>query len=216
MDIREGLELAGISEEDLKQFLTPLIKETFGDELQNIMREAIRPTMETLPNLVRTYVDQQLGLVVEEIKKVKSKVNERVDEQVGKVVKANPDKETDDDKGIPLEYKKKLLDRFIDKALGTDEEQMPKIINKIVQQQKLLNESLAAAGIFQPGPEILWRAYQDATGKAFGAMLKAGHLPFPVVDTTKKKPSTSSILSQKEPLRSSSSEKLKGFERFRK
>lgn len=218
MDIKEGLGQLGISEEDTRNYLAPLIKETIVNELgsiiQDVVRQEIRPTVETLPHLVKNYVDQQLGLVIEEIKEVRSQVNERVDEQVGKAVKANPSRETDDDKGFPLEYKKRLFEKFIDKALGTDEEQMPKIINKIVQQQKLLNESMAAAGIYQPGPEILWRAYQDATGKLYGAMLKSGGFPLPIVDTTKKKsPSLSDHQSESG---SNSLRKSEGFDRFLK
>ena len=56
-----------------------------------------------------------------------------------------------------------------------------------------MESSIAEAlGFTQPGPEVIWKAYQDATAKAYASMMKGGKMPFPVVDdTTKKKEAVS-------------------------
>ena len=197
MKIDELLEQAGISKDDLKDFASPLIKEAIGEELkgeiQGVVREEVRPIIETLPDQVNSFVVQQVGKLAEE---VKSEADKKLDEALQTAGSSDSGNKGKGKSEIPPELKEKLLSRFIDKALGADEDKLGEQIEKLVKRQQALNAAMSAAGIYQPGPEIVWKAYQDATAKAYASMIKGGGFPLPVVDETKKGLSTSNPQSE--------------------
>ena len=212
MNLEELMEQTGISKEDLTNFVSPIVKEAIVNELggiiQDVVRQEIRPTMESIPGLVNSYVTQQIKGVADEIK---NKADERLDKVLETASKPGDNKKGNIGNEISPATKEKLLNKFIDKALGTDDDKIIGDITKLVQKQQALNSAFQAAGIYQPGPEVIWKAYQDATAKLYGSMIKGGGFPLPVVDSTKKVPSTSSPQSES---RSNSSERSGVFDRF--
>ena len=80
MEFGELLKQAGISQDDLKDFIAPIIKEAIGEELkgeiQNTVREQVGPVIEALPGQVNTFVTQQVEKLAGE---VQAKADERLD-----------------------------------------------------------------------------------------------------------------------------------------
>jgi hypothetical protein len=215
MEIEELLKTAGISKDDLKAFIGPLIKEAIGEELkgeiQNTIKEEVRPVIEALPGQVNAFVTQQVEKLADE---VKSKTDERL-EKVVEAAKGKPGNNTSKGKTeeISPELKEKLLNKFIDKALGSDEEGLTKGVEKLAKLEQVKATLMQSLGIYQPGPEIIWKAYQDATAKAYAAMMKGGKMPFPIVDeTVKKNLSPSSQVKQSKV--ASSKKSSRPFDRF--
>ena len=188
MNLEELMEQAGISKDDLKAFADPLIKEAISEELkgeiQNTVREEVRPIIEALPNQVNTFITQQIKGVADE---VKSEAAKKLDKVLEIANKPGDNTKGDIKNEISPATKEKLLSRFIDRALGANEDKLGEQIEKLVKRQQALNTAMAAAGIFQPGPEIIWKAYQDATAKLYSSMIKGGGFPLPVRDDTAKK-----------------------------
>ncbi|MBA7525967.1 hypothetical protein ES705_18127 [subsurface metagenome] len=209
MEFGELLKQAGISQDDLKDFIAPIIKEAIGEELkgeiqntvkeaigeelkgeiQNTVREQVGPVIEALPGQVNTFVTQQVEKLAGE---VKAKADERLDNIAESGDHSGGKQESKAKDEISPELKEKLLNKFLDKALGSDEEGLTKLVEKLAKQEQVKATLLQNLGIYQPGPEIIWKAYQDATAKAYASMMKGGKMPFPVVDdTTKKKEAVS-------------------------
>ena len=213
MNIDELMAQAGISKDDLKAFASPLLKEAIGEELkgeiQDIVRAEVTPIIQALPEQVNTFVTQQVSKLADE---VKSEADKKLDKALQTASSNSGSKEKGKNEISP-ELKEKLLNRFIDKALGADEDKLGEQVEKLVKRQQALNAAMSAAGIYQPGPEVVWKAYQDATAKAYASMLKGGGFPLPVKDDTSKKVlSTSSPQSES---RGNSSEKSEGvFDKF--
>ncbi|MBA7559168.1 hypothetical protein ES708_00782 [subsurface metagenome] len=211
MNIEELMAQAGISKDDLKAFASPLIKEAIGEELkgeiQGVVREEVRPIIEALPDQVNSFVVQQVGKLAEE---VKSEADKKLDKAL-QTASSNSGSKEKGKSEISPELKEKLLNRFIDKALGADEDKLGEQVEKLVKRQQALNAAMSAAGIYQPGPEVVWKAYQDATAKAYASMIKGGGFPLPVVDETKKGLSTSSPQSES---RGDSSKRSEVFDKF--
>ena len=197
MDVKEALEQIGISDEALRNYFAPLIKETIVGELgsiiQDVVRQEIRPTIETIPGLVNSYVTQQIKGVSDEIKN-------KADERLNKVIETTGGKPVDSkEKGkseISEATKERILTRFIDKALGADEDELLKIGEKLQKRQQAMATMAASLGYAPPDPGLIWKSYQDATSKLYASMLKSGGFPFPVVDDTKKKVSSSAPQSE--------------------
>lgn len=213
MNLDELMKQAGISKDDLKAFASPLIKEAITEELkgeiQDVVKGEVRPIIEALPGQVNTFVVQQVSKLADE---VKSEADKKLDKALQTASSSDSGNKEKGKSEISPELKEKLLSRFIDKALGADEDKLGEQIEKLVKRQQALNAAMSAAGIYQPGPEVVWKAYQDATAKAYASMMKGGGFPLPVVDETKKGLSTSSPQSES---RGNSSEKSEGaFDRF--
>lgn len=214
MNLDELMEQAGISKDDLKAFVSPLIKEAIGEELkgeiQGVVREEVRPIIEALPDQVNSFVVQQVGKLAEEVKR-------EADKKLDKALQTASSNSGSKEKGkseISPELKEKLLNRFMDKALGADEDKLGEQIEKLVKRQQALNTAMAAAGIYQPGPEVIFKAYQDATAKLYSSLLKGGKMPFPVVDETAKKKLNSSTSNPQSESRGNSSKRSGVFDRF--
>ncbi|MBA7689017.1 hypothetical protein ES703_97510 [subsurface metagenome] len=218
MEFGELLKQAGISQDDLKDFIAPIIKEAIGEELkgeiQNTVREQVGPVIEALPGQVNTFVTQQ-------VEKLAGEVQAKADERLGKIAESGDHSEGKQESKakneISPELKERLLDKFISKALGGDEDNLDKAIEQLVKRKRMESSIAEALGFTQPGPEVIWKAYQDATAKAYASMMKGGKMPFPVVDdTTKKK----EAVSQSSPQRKSGRNSSKGsgapgvFDRF--
>ena len=218
MEFGELLKQAGISQDDLKDFIAPIIKEAIGEELkgeiQNTVREQVRPVIEALPGQVNTFVTQQVEKLAGE---VQAKADERLDKIAESGDHSEGKQESKAKNEISPELKERLLDKFISKALGGDEDNLDKAIEQLVKRKRMESSIAEALGFTQPGPEVIWKAYQDATAKAYASMMKGGKMPFPVVDdTTKKK----EAVSQSSPQRKSGRNSSKGsgapgvFDRF--
>ncbi|MBA7580431.1 hypothetical protein ES708_22322 [subsurface metagenome] len=193
MEFGELLKQAGISQDDLKDFIAPIIKEAIGEELkgeiQNTVREQVRPVIEALPGQVNTFVTQQVEKLAGE---VQAKADERLDKIAESGDHSEGKQESKAKNEISPELKERLLDKFISKALGGDEDNLDKAIEQLVKRKRMESSIAEALGFTQPGPEVIWKAYQDATAKAYASMMKGGKMPFPVVDdTTKKKEAVS-------------------------
>ncbi|GAI43077.1 unnamed protein product, partial [marine sediment metagenome] len=186
MNIDELMAQAGISKDDLKAFVSPLIKEAIGEELkgeiQDVVKAEVTPIIQALPEQVNTFVSQQVSKLAEE---VKGEADKKLDKALQTASSNSGSKEKGKNEISP-ELKEKLLNRFIDKALGADEDKLGEQVEKLVKRQQALNTAMSAAGIYQPGPEVVWKAYQDATAKAYASMIKGGGFPLPVKDETKK------------------------------
>ncbi|MBA7467773.1 hypothetical protein ES707_02994 [subsurface metagenome] len=211
MNIDELMAQAGISKDDLKAFVSPLIKEAIGEELkgeiQDTVRAEVTPIIQALPEQVNAFVVQQVSKLADE---VKSEADKKLDKAL-QTASSNSGSKEKGKSDISPELKEKLLNRFIDKALGADEDKLGEQVEKLVKRQQSLNTAMAAAGIYQPGPEVVWKAYQDATAKAYASMMKGGGFPLPVVDETKKGLSTSSPQSES---RDNSSKRSGVFDKF--
>lgn len=212
MKLDELMEQAGISKDDLKAFAGPLIKEAIGEELkgeiQDVVKGEVRPIIEALPGQVNTFVVQQVSKLADE---VKGEADKKLDKALQTASSSDSGSKERGKSEISPELKEKLLSRFIDRALGADEDKLGEQIEKLVKRQQALNAAMSAAGIYQPGPEVVWKAYQDATAKAYASMMKGGGFPLPVVDETKKGLSTSSPQSES---RGDSSKRSGVFDRF--
>ena len=197
MNLDEFMEEAGISKTDLTAFISPIVKETIVNELgniiQDVVRQEIRPTIETIPGLVNSYVTQQIKGVSDEIKN-------KADEWLNKVIETTGGKPVDStQKGkseISEATKERIFTRLIDKALGADEDELLKIGEKLQKRQQAMATMAASLGYAPPDPGLIWKSYQDATSKLYASMLKSGGFPFPVVDDTKKKVSSSAPQSE--------------------
>jgi hypothetical protein len=193
MNIDELMAQAGISKDDLKAFASPLLKEAIGEELkgeiQDIVRAEVTPIIEALPGQVNTFVTQQVEKLAGE---VQAKADERLDKIAESGDHSEGKQESKAKNEISPELKERLLDKFISKALGGDEDNLDKAIEQLVKRKRMESSIAEALGFTQPGPEVIWKAYQDATAKAYASMMKGGKMPFPVVDdTTKKKEAVS-------------------------
>ena len=193
MEFGELLKQAGISQDDLKDFIAPIIKEAIGEELkgeiQNTVREQVGPVIEALPGQVNAFVTQQVEKLAGE---VQAKADERLDKIAESGDHSEGKQESKAKNEISPELKERLLDKFISKALGGDEDNLDKAIEQLVKRKRMESSIAEALGFTQPGPEVIWKAYQDATAKAYASMMKGGKMPFPVVDdTTKKKEAVS-------------------------
>ncbi len=201
MEFGELLKQAGISQDDLKDFIAPIIKEAIGEELkgeiQNTVREQVRPVIEALPGQVNTFVTQQVEKLAGE---VQAKADERLDKIAESGDHSEGKQESKAKNEISPELKERLLDKFISKALGGDEDNLDKAIEQLVKRKRMESSIAEALGFTQPGPEVIWKAYQDATAKAYASMMKGGKMPFPVVDDTIKK---KEAVSQSSPQRKS-------------
>ena len=216
MSLEERMEQVGISKDDLTTFVSPIVKEAIVSELggiiQDVVRQEIKPVVESIPQQISEAVPK---LVAQQFEGISDEIKNKTDERLNKVLETanNPggNKKGDIRDEISPATKEKLLNKFIDKALGTDDDKLITDIAKLVEKQQALNTAFQAAGIYQPGPEVIWKAYQDATGKLYGSLLRGGGFPLPVVDSTKKGLSTSSPQSES---RDNSSKKSGVFDRF--
>ncbi|MBA7570126.1 hypothetical protein ES708_11873 [subsurface metagenome] len=213
MDLEELMAQAGISKDDLKAFVSPLIKEAIGEELkgeiQDTVRAEVTPIIQALPEQVNAFVSQQVSKLAEE---VKSEADKKLDKALQTAGSSNSGSKEKGKSEITPELKEKLLNRFIDKALGADEDKLGEQVEKLVKRQQALNTAMSAAGIYQPGPEVVWKAYQDATAKAYASMIRGGGFPLPVKDDTSKKVLSSSSPQSKS--RGNSSKRSGVFDRF--
>ncbi len=212
MNLDELMAQAGISKDDLKAFISSLIKEAVGEELkgeiQATVRAEVTPIIQALPEQVNTFVSHQVSKLADE---VRSEADKKLDKAIQTASSNSGSKEKGKNEISP-ELKEKLLNRFIDKALGADEDKLGEQVEKLVKRQQALNTAMSAAGLYQPGPEVIWKAYQDATAKAYASMIKGGGFPLPVKDETKKVLSSSSPQGES---RGNSSKKSEGvFDRF--
>jgi hypothetical protein len=213
----------GISKDDIKEALAPIIKEVVQNELrgalQDVIKQETKATMESVPGLVNTYVAEHIKGIAGEIKAEASEQLARLSEAASGNFE-NPAASAQVAEAGTSMVGNKAMNTFVDALISKilksdDEDSLLQAVEKIKKRKQAEAELAQAFGFYQPGPEILWRAYSDATAKAYAAMMKSGHLPFPVVDETVKK--NSSLLSRQGESKSNTSRQSPGiFDRFLK
>ena len=227
MSFEEFMEQAGITKDDLKEFISPVVKESVAGELNEVIVGALTPFIETIRQEMSTQISVRvaeqfnaLGFDKFDPNKLAEDIKKMSDEKLERVIaegKQNPNKEGEGT--ISEEMKVKWMDKLLTRVLGGDEDELMKVAERFSRTTDAMSRAAVTLGYSPPNPMMIYKIYMDAYARNYAAMMRAGvfprgggtGLPLPVVDRSKKNSAPSSPLSASQ---GNTSSKPTAFDQF--
>jgi len=230
MNIKQGLEQLGISSEDLKEFISPIIGEVVSEKLNETIVSSLEPFIDTLRQQMNTQISVRvteafnaLGFDKFDPNKLAEDIKKMSDEKMEKFLAEAKKGKASGDGGsskatISDEIKMKWMDKLVNKVLGTDEEELTKVAERFRKTTDAMSNAAISLGYSPPNPMMIYRIYMDAFAKNYAALMRAGAFPggsgfpLPVVDHSKK--GSSSLSHQSESSKSGKNTTNSVFDQF--
>ena len=230
MNIKQGLEQLGISSEDLKEFISPIIGEVVSEKLNETIVSSLEPFIDTLRQQMNTQISVRvteafnaLGFDKFDPNKLAEDIKKMSDEKMEKFLAEAKTGKASGDGGsskvtISDEIKMKWMDKLVNKVLGTDEEELTKVAERFRKTTDAMSNAAISLGYSPPNPMMIYRIYMDAFAKNYAALMRAGAFPggsgfpLPVVDHSKK--GSSSLSHQSESSKSGKNTTNSVFDQF--
>ena len=230
MNLSELMAKAGISSEDLKEFISPIIGEVVSEKLNETIISSLEPFIDTLRQQMNTQISVRvteafnaLGFDKFDPNKLAEDIKKMSDEKMEKFLAEAKTGKASGDGGsskatISDEIKMKWMDKLVNKVLGTDEEELTKVAERFRKTTDAMSNAAISLGYSPPNPMMIYRIYMDAFAKNYAALMRAGAFPggsgfpLPIVDHSKK--GSSSLSHQSEPSKSGKNTTNSVFDQF--
>jgi len=230
MNLSELMAKAGISSEDLKEFISPIIGEVVSEKLNETIISSLEPFIDTLRQQMNTQISVRvteafnaLGFDKFDPNKLAEDIKKMSDEKMEKFLAEAKKGKASGDGGsskatISDEIKMKWMDKLVNKVLGTDEEELTKVAERFRKTTDAMSNAAISLGYSPPNPMMIYRIYMDAFAKNYAALMRAGAFPggsgfpLPIVDHSKK--GSSSLSHQSESSKSGKNTTNSAFDQF--
>ena len=202
MKLDELMAQAGITKDDLKEFISPVVKEAVAGELNEAIVGALTPFIETIRQEMSTQISVRvaeqfnaLGFDKFDPNKLAEDIKKMSDEKMERVIAEAKGKQGKEGEGtISQEMKEKWMDKLLSKVLGSDEDELAKVAERFGKTTDAMSKAAVTLGYSPPNPMMIYKIYMDAYARNYAAMMRAGvfpggggaGFPLPVVDRSKK------------------------------